>query len=165
MPASRDNHHTLQLIECFLVEEAWLLDEWRLDEWLSLFSEKSRYVVPSTDLPGGDPGRDLVLIDDDYARLKARVQRLKGRSGHREAPWSRTRRIITNVRIASESDGIIEATAYFQVHRFRMGQEGAFIGRYLYRLERYEGSFRILFRRAELDMETLTVHGAISIIL
>lgn len=166
MPASRDELHRIQAeVEHFLIEEAWLLDEWRLDEWLSLFSSTARYVVPSTDLREGDPSRDLVLIDDDFDRLKARIQRLQGRSGHREQPWSRTRRIITNVRIAGIRDNIVDVTAYFQVYRYRMGQEGAFVGRYLYELERYRDSFRIGLRRAELDMETLTVHGAISIIL
>jgi len=166
MPASPDDLRRLQQdVEQFLIEEAWLLDEWLLDEWLALFAETARYVVPTTDLRHGNPKTDLVLIDDDFARLKARVKRLQGRSAHREQPWSRTRRIITNVRIAGESNGILHTTSYFQVYRFRMGQEGAFVGRYLYDLEPHAGSFRILSRRAELDMESLTVHGAISIIL
>lgn len=166
MPVSPADLQRLQRdVEGFLIEEAWLLDEWRLDDWLSLFAETARYVVPSTDLPHGDPTHDLVLIDDDFHRLRARIERLKGRSAHRELPRSRTRRIISNVRIAGERAGILDVTAYFQVYRFRMGQEGAFIGRYLYELEPHGESFRILFRRAELDMETLTVHGAISIIL
>jgi len=169
MPASPSDLKRLKRlrrdVESFLIEEAWLLDEWRLDDWLSLFAKSARYVVPSTDLPHGDPKHDLVLIDDDFARLRARIERLQGGSAHRERPWSRTRRIITNVRIAGERAGILDVTAYFQVFRFRMGQEGAFVGRYLYELEPYGDSFRILFRRAELDMETLSVHGAISIIL
>ena len=44
-------------VEEFLVEEAALLDEWRLDEWLALFTEDATYVVPSTDLPDGDPSQ------------------------------------------------------------------------------------------------------------
>ena len=42
-------------VEEFLVEEAHLLDEWKLDDWLALFQEGADYVVPSTDVPEGDP--------------------------------------------------------------------------------------------------------------
>src|SRR5438067_4231552 len=86
-------------VEDFLYYEAALLDEWRLDEWLALFTDDARYVVPTTDLPDGDPRRDLVLIDDNLTRLHGRVERLKSRHAHREYPWSRTRRLIANVRV------------------------------------------------------------------
>ena len=86
-------------MEDFLYQEAALLDEWRLDEWLALFTVDARDVVPTTDLPDGDPKKELVFIDDDIVRLRARVERLKSRHGHREYPWSRTRRFITNVRV------------------------------------------------------------------
>ena len=84
--------------ESFLIEEAALLDTWRLDEWLELFTDDAHYVVPSTDVPHGDPATVLTLIDDDHLRLTWRVNRLKSRHAHREFPWSRTRRLITNVR-------------------------------------------------------------------
>ena len=58
------NQPTLrELVEDFLFKEAALLDEWRLDDWVNLFTEDARYVVPTTDLPEGDPKRDLVFID------------------------------------------------------------------------------------------------------
>ena len=93
-----------QRIEEFLIEEAALLDEWRLDDWFELFTEDARYVVPTTDLADGDPSVNLTLIDDDHLRLQWRVNRLKSRHAHREFPWSRTRRQITNVRVV-ETDG------------------------------------------------------------
>ena len=46
-------------VEDFLYQEAELLDEWRLDEWAALFTEDARYIVPTTDLPDGDPQKDL----------------------------------------------------------------------------------------------------------
>ena len=73
------NQPTLrELVEDFLFKEAALLDEWRLDDWVDLFTEDARYVVPTTDLPDapGDPKRDLVFIDDDITRLRARAVRL-----------------------------------------------------------------------------------------
>ena len=44
-------------VEDFLFREAALLDDWRLDDWVALFTEDARYVVPTTDLPDGDPQR------------------------------------------------------------------------------------------------------------
>ena len=70
-------------VEDFLYEEAALLDEWRLDEWLELFTEEARYLVPTTDLPEGDPKQDMVFIDDDIVRLRARVVRLNSRPARR----------------------------------------------------------------------------------
>ena len=71
-------------VEDFLYEEAALLDDWRLDDWVALFTEDARYVVPTTDLPDGDPQKDLVFIDDDIVRLRARVVRLKSSHANRE---------------------------------------------------------------------------------
>ena len=85
-------------VEEFLFREAALLDDWKLDEWVNLFTDDARYVVPSTDMPEGNPGRDLVLIDDDIVRLRARASRLNSRFAHRENPRSRTRRFVSNVR-------------------------------------------------------------------
>src|SRR5918992_3122633 len=116
-----------EAVEDFLYHEAALFDEWRLDEWFALFIADGRYVVPTTDLPEGDPKKDLVFIDDDMVRLRARVERLKGRHGHREYPWSRTRRFITNVRIKDEDGGIV-VTSSFLVYRFRMGESSPYVG-------------------------------------
>ena len=94
------NQPTLrEQVEDFLFREAALLDDWLLDDWVDLFTQDARYVVPTTDLPEGDPKRDLVFIDDDITRLRARAVRLNSRHAHREYPWSRTRRFISNVRV------------------------------------------------------------------
>ncbi|MHB8693827.1 MAG: aromatic-ring-hydroxylating dioxygenase subunit beta [Solirubrobacteraceae bacterium] len=152
--------------ESFLIEEAALLDNWRLDEWFELFTEDARYVVPSTDFPHGNPATDLTLIDDDHLRLRWRVNRLKSRHAHREFPWSRTRRLITNVRVVADRDDELDVEASVLVYRFRHGHQDPFVGLYRYTLLRAEGgSFKIRLRRAELDMERLSPNGALSMIL
>ena len=87
---AEDRSTLRERVENFLFMEAALLDDWKLDEWVNLFTDDARYVVPSTDMPEGDPGRDLVLIDDDIVRLRARASRLNSRFAHRENPRSRT---------------------------------------------------------------------------
>jgi p-cumate 2,3-dioxygenase subunit beta len=153
-----------EAVEDFLYQEAALLDEWRLDEWLKLFTADARYVVPTTDLPEGDPKKDLVFIDDDIVRLRARVERLKSRHGHREFPWSRTRRFITNVRIKKSESNIL-VTSSFLVYRFRTEETSPYVGWYEHRLKPADGELKIYYKRAVLDMEALRDHGAVSIIL
>ena len=152
-------------VEAFLFEEATLLDEWRLTEWLALFTEDARYLVPSTDTPDGDPHQALSLIDDDMARLRGRVDRLLSRHAHREFPWSRTRRLITNVRINKSDDAEIHATAAFLVYRIRAGHVDPLIGHYEYTLRRAANTLKIAYRKAVLDLEALRPHGTVSIIL
>lgn len=152
-------------VEEFFYHEADLLDAWRLDEWLALFTDDGSYVVPSTDDPAADPNDSLVLIDDDRQRLHWRVERLKSRHAHREYPWSRTRRFITNVRVISALDDEVVARASFIVYRFRAGNADPFIGRYLHTLVPDGDSYCIRARRAELDLERLSPNGAVSMIL
>ena len=151
-------------VEDFLYQEAELLDEWRLDEWSALFTEDARYVVPTTDLPEGDPQKDMVFIDDDIVRLRARVVRLNSRHAHREYPWSRTRRFISNVRVKESSEHELTVAANALVYRFRSGEGAPYVGHCEYKLRRVDGAFKISYRRAVLDLEALSLHGAVSII-
>ncbi len=151
-------------VEDFLFKEAALLDDWRLDDWVGLFTEDGRYVVPTTDLPEGNPQRDLVFIDDDITRLRARAVRLNSRHAHREYPWSRTRRFVPNVRVEETSDREISVTANVMVYRFRSGEGAPYVGSIDYLLRRDGEDLRIAYRRAVLDLEALSWHGAVSII-
>ena len=151
-------------VEDFLFREAELLDDWRLDDWVALFTEDGRYVVPTTDLPEGDPQRDLVFIDDDITRLRARAVRLNSRHAHREYPWSRTRRFVSNVRVAETGDSELSVTANVMVYRFRSGEGAPYVGSVHYTLRRDNGELKIAYRRAVLDLEALSWHGAVSII-
>ena len=152
-------------VEDFLYAEAALLDSWKLDDWIQLFTADCSYVVPTTDLPEGDPSKDLVFIDDNFERLRGRVRRLSSRMAHREHPRSRTRRLVTNVRIVEIVDGDAIAEASFAVYRFKNGNIEPYVGFYRYRLTRCDGRIMIRARRATLDLETLRAQGAVSIIL
>ena len=153
-------------VEDFLYAEAALLDDWSLDDWLQLFDEGAKYEVPCNDAPDGNPDTDLLLIDDDYARLRARVARLNSRRAHREYPHSRTNHQIFNVRVAgADEDGEIGVTASFTVWRFRGGKTSCYVGQYRYRLRPSDNGFRIAFKRAELDMTDLRAVSDVAIIL
>jgi p-cumate 2,3-dioxygenase beta subunit len=151
-------------VEDFLYREAELLDEWRLDEWLALLTEDATYRVPSNDEPQSDPKSTLFTIADDIRRIRARVARLKDPHAHAEFPRSRTRRLISNVRIMGEAPLRVEAN--FLVYRYRGNEDvRQYVGRYRYTLERRDASFRIKAREAILDAMELASLGTVSFIL
>jgi p-cumate 2,3-dioxygenase subunit beta len=154
-----------QQVEEFLYAEAALLDAWALDDWLLLFDEDAKYEVPCNDAPDGDPARDLMLIDDNYVRLAARVGRLNSRRAHREYPHSRTNHQVFNVRVRDVSAEALSVTASFTVWRFRAGRTSCYVGKYRYRLRPSDDGFRIAAKRAELDMTDLRSVGDVAIIL
>jgi p-cumate 2,3-dioxygenase beta subunit len=152
-------------VERFITNEAALLDEWRLPEWVALFTDDGRYWVPATDLPEGRPGETLGLIDDDIVRLRSRVERLLSRHAYREFPWSRTRRLVTNVRVLEVNNNDIRANASFLVYRIRSGHVDPYIGHYEYVFRRTDAGLKIRSRAAILDLEALDPHATVSFIL
>jgi p-cumate 2,3-dioxygenase subunit beta len=154
-----------QQVEDFLYAEAALLDAWKLDEWLRMFDEDAKYEVPCNDAVDGDPAHDLMLIDDNYTRLAARVARLNSRCAHREYPHSRTNHQVFNVRVEDGACHEISVTASFTVWRFRAERSSCYVGQYRYRLRRRDGGFRIASKRAELDMTDLHGVAEVAIIL
>jgi len=154
-----------QEVEDLLYREAALLDEWKLEEWLEMLTEDAIYQVPSTDAPEGDARNTLYIIADDAPRIRSRVKQLLGKSAWAENPHSRTRRMITNVRVTGADGDTILATANFAVHRMRYEMVDTYVGRYEYKLARFGNELKIRERIAILDNEALRPHGKISFIL
>ena len=151
-------------VEDFLYHEAALLDAWRLDEWLELLTADATYRVPSNDRPVSDPKSALFTIADDIRRIRARVTRLKDPHAHAESPRSRTRRLISNVRIVEQNPLLAEAN--FVIYRFRGNEDvRQYVGRYRYTLEVRNGVLRIKSREAFLDAMELASLGTVSFIL
>jgi 3-phenylpropionate/cinnamic acid dioxygenase small subunit len=106
-------------IEQFLYYEAELLDEHRYAEWLELFADDVRYRVPTQanrlrrdrraghrDLDGEpEPELEVALFDDDKTTLGWRVRQLETATHWAEDPPSRTRHLISNVRVRAAADG------------------------------------------------------------
>ncbi len=86
-------------VEDFLYQEAALLDDWKLKEWEALLTEDAAYYVPPNDQPESDHRNTLFLVADDRERIRQRIIRVLDPNCHAEFPRSRTRRMISNVRI------------------------------------------------------------------
>jgi p-cumate 2,3-dioxygenase beta subunit len=153
------------MLEDFLYLEANLLDNWQLDEWLEILTDDAVYEIPATDVRDGNPNSTLFIVADDKARIQARVNQLLLHNSWAELPHSRTRRLITNVRVLEVNDRQARVTSNFTVNRFRHGEIDTYIGRYEHVVVWQENTLKIRERRAILDLEVLRPHGKISIIL
>jgi len=153
-------------VEELLFHEAALLDDWRLDDWLALLTGDARYEVPSNDRPDADPENTLFTIADDIDRIRGRVTRLKDKNAHAEFPRSRTRHMISNVRIVGRNGSEMSVEANFVVYRFRRDQGvREYVGRYRYLLRVERDGLKIARRRAVLDAMELGSMGLVSFIL
>jgi len=157
---------TRQEIEDFLYHEAALLDDWKLDEWQVLLTEDACYYVPSNDQPTSSHRRALFLVADDRERIRQRIIRINDPNCHAEYPRSRTRRLISNVRILAVEGDLITVAANFVCYRFRRYERiREYVGGYRHILKRADDSFRIKERRVFIDAHELGNLGSVSFIL
>jgi p-cumate 2,3-dioxygenase beta subunit len=106
----------------------------------------------------------LFLVADERTRITQRTLRLMKKSAHAEYPHSRTRHLVSNIRIRAEGDEIFTSSA-FVVYRIRREEVMTYMGQNLHHLRRVDGALRIASKRACLDLETLKPQGTVSIIL
>ena len=152
-------------VEEFLYQEAELLDERRFREWLELFTEDARYWMPARESrltgPGevagelSKPGENF-LFDDTKKTLGIRVERFYTGSAWAETPPSRTRHLISNIRIRPGSGSEIEVRSNFLVYRTRLEHDrDIFVGTRTDMLRRVDGQLKIKSRTVILDQAIL----------
>jgi p-cumate 2,3-dioxygenase subunit beta len=166
MTAATRNVVTRAEVEDFLYREAALLDDWKLDEWEALLTDDAAYYVPPNDQPDGDHRATLFLVADDRERIRQRVIRIKDPNCHAEYPRSRTRRMISNVRIVAVEGDLVTVAANFVCYRFRRYERiREYVGAYRYVLRQTDDGFRIKERRVLIDAHELGTLGSVSFIL
>ncbi len=152
-------------VEDFYYAEAELLDNRQFREWFQLLADDIRYWMPIRHNPLERP-RDLqdeltspgegFYFDDDKASLRIRVERLYANNAWAETPPSRTRHLISNVRIKKDHGSAIEVHANFLVYRTRLEtDQDIFLGERQDLLRRVNGSFQIARRTIILDQAVL----------
>ena len=153
-------------VEDFLYREAALLDDWKLGEWEALLTDDAAYYVPPNDQLEGDHRNTLFLIADDRERIRQRVIRINDPNCHAEHPKSRTKRMISNVRIIAMEGNLVTVTANFVCYRFRRYERvREYVGEYRHILRRAGDTFRIKERRVLIDAHELGSLGSVSFIL
>src|SRR5437667_8381904 len=91
----------------FVYREARLADEARYAEWLALWTDDAVYWVPATTDPAADPEKHLSHIYDNRTRLETRVKMLQSGFRYSQEPASPMRRLISNIEITSENNGLV----------------------------------------------------------
>src|SRR5215470_3834643 len=150
-------------VERFYYDEAALLDAHRYEEWLALFSDDARYFMPirrtrmqrELDKEFTQPG-EMAFFDDDKMLLAGRIAKLQTGRSWAEDPPSRTRHLITNVRVVADDGLELQVESNFHVYRTRLrSEEDSWIGSRRDLLRRVDGSFRIADRKIFLEQTVL----------
>ena len=153
-------------VEDFLYHEAALLDDWKLKEWEALLTDDAAYYVPPNDQLESDHRSTLFIVADDRERIRQRIIRINDPNCHAEYPKSRTRRMISNVRIVGVEGDLVTVAANFVCYRYRRYERiREYVGAYRYILKRAGDSFRIKERRVLIDAHELGSLGSVSFIL
>lgn len=152
-------------VEDFYYLEAELLDERKLREWFEFLTEDIRYWMPLRHNPLERPGSvsdelskpgEAYYFDDDWQSLKIRVERAYSKIAWAEVPPSRTRHLISNIRIKKDNGSELEVNSNFLVYRTRMeSDKDIFVGARHDILRREGDSFKIARRTIILDQAVL----------
>jgi 3-phenylpropionate/cinnamic acid dioxygenase small subunit len=151
-------------IEQTLYAEAECLDERRFDDWLDHFTGDATYWMPIRSTRGLDdldreftkPGEGA-HFDETRRMLEMRVYKLQTGVSWAEDPPSRTRHIVSNVRIKERhSETELTAGCNFIVYRARLDtEEDLWVGRRRDRLRNENGRWKIARREIYLDQTVL----------
>lgn len=152
----------------FLFLEADLLDEWRFEEWLELLAADLFYWSPTrenrvyrerrheTAAPGG-----AAYFEETRADMVQRVERLATHMAWAEDPPSRTRHLVTNVRVfQTDRPGEYAVSSNFVVHRTRSERDqDEIVGQRRDVIRRADGpaGFELVRREIRFDMATLLI--------
>lgn len=147
-----------------LYDEAAALDERRFDDWVAMLDRDLIYTAPVR-LTRTGPNRDrdvmrtMMHFDEDYNSILMRTGRLT-KSAWAEDPPSRTRRFVTNVRVAeSENPDEYEVVSYFHLIRSRgdssRNEETTAERRDIWR--HADGAYKLARREIIVDQATLSM--------
>ena len=153
-------------VEDFLYLEAELLYERRFREWLELFTDDIHYWMPVRYNPSERPKElseelsrpgESFYFNDNRETLRIRVERSYSKSAWAEMPPSRTRHLVSNIRIKKDDGVEIEVHSNFIVYRTRMEKdEDFFVGTRKDVLRRANGELKIARRMILLDQAVLS---------
>ena len=155
----------LELMQ-FYIREAWLLDERKFTEWFDLFTEDVLYFMPRRkNVLRREAHReitslgDLAILEEDKSYLEMRVARLETGMAWAEDPPSRTRHLVTNLRVSATDDpNEFDVETSFILYRTRLEREmDLFVGKRFDRLRRATNAYgwQIARRKIILDQSTL----------
>ncbi|GAB4351345.1 MAG: 3-phenylpropionate/cinnamic acid dioxygenase subunit beta [Immundisolibacter sp.] len=154
-----------QEIEQFLYAEAAVLDARQFDVWLTLLAHDLHYFMPirrtmlrrERDFEISAPD-EAALFDEDKRSMEVRVRRLNTGLAWAEEPPSRTRHLVSNVRIGELGDGQYHVRSYFALHRSRLERDvDLFFGERVDTLRRADNGYGFVIARRTVYLDQATV--------
>jgi 3-phenylpropionate/cinnamic acid dioxygenase small subunit len=150
-------------VEQFLYCEAALLDDRRFEDWLDLIADDMHYWMPiRRTVMLADLDREFTKIgemsyfDDDRNDLRMRVEKLRTGDSWSEDPPSRTRHLVSNIRITDVTGDDVTVELGFHLHRSRLnGKIDDWTGKRVDRLRRVGDGFKIFQRHIYLDQTVI----------
>lgn len=144
-------------------DEAATLDELRFVEWTEWLAKDLRYTAPqrlTRSLADHDKSidRSVMHFDESFQTISARVRRLSGNSAFAEDPPSRTRRLVTNLRVeTTASANEFRVRSYFLLTRSRFEQTTMAVlsGERRDRIRDLGDRFELVERESILDQSVL----------
>jgi 3-phenylpropionate/cinnamic acid dioxygenase small subunit len=161
--------HDYQLVidvEQFLYREAQLLDDDDLHEWYDLLTEDVEYRVPrrvtrERGAEASEFSEKGFLYREDHGTLQTRVNRYDREYAWAENPPSRTRRLVTNVRLESTSDREVSVRSNLLLYRSQGdGTDADLVACERFdTLRRTDDGFRLSERTVHLDQTVLATRN------
>ncbi len=146
----------------FLYREAELIDEGHFSNWLELMTEDLLYRMPMRVNTGRnirpDHSYETEIFCDDLPSLRLRIDRLATDYAWAEDPPSRTRHLVSNVRVGATSNpNEFNVSSYILVYRNRgNAPEGdIFSGKREDLLRSVKGHWRLAQRTILLDQAVI----------
>ncbi len=143
--------------------EAAMLDDRRFEDWVELFTDDATYFMPirrtrsakELDQEFTKPG-EMAFFDETKRTLRARVTKLGTGRSWSEDPPSRTRHLVTNVRVTTDDGSEMEVRSNFHVYRTRLkSEEDNWIGSRVDALRRTDEGLRIAARTIYIEQTVL----------
>lgn len=123
VPASAEDE---RLITRFLYDEAELVDNMQFEDWIELMHDDVYYWAPVRENRVARERREefypkgtSVYFEESKEFLAQRVYRLSTHMAWAEEPPSRSRHMVSNVRVDERSDGAFNVRSNFLIYRSR----------------------------------------------
>lgn len=159
-------HHEL---EQFLYREAELLDDRQFRDWLLLIADDIRYTMRTTvnaqtrDRRRGNEPPTTWIFNDTRFQLERRIARLETGMAWAEEPPSRTRHLVTNVRVSpTDTRDEYDVRVNYLLYRAQKERdENFYVGRRIDRVRRAATQYgwQVCRREITLDQATLNSHN------
>jgi 3-phenylpropionate/cinnamic acid dioxygenase small subunit len=145
-----DETRLLREATALLSLEVDLLDDRDYSRWLDLYADVCLYWMP-VDQAATDGSLRLNVFYDDRARMQDRVNRLLSSTAFSGQPPTLTSRTLSILKVELDKDKeTVIVKSNFTLVAYRQNRQRVFGGRYLHRLVRLGGVFRVTEKRIGL---------------